>query len=295
LIGVVCEPAPDTERQALGVVFLNSGILHHVGACRLHVRLARKLAAAGFCSVRFDLSGIGDSEARKDTLSFEQSAQLEVAEAMDHMAATRNVQKFLLVGLCSGADMGFLVSQADARVVGLCQLDAYAYRTRGYYIRYYAPKVLRPGPWINFIRRKLGLPSNSYSKGPEPGADYVRPEYRRTFPPKQVVENGLRTLTARGVDLLYLFSGGQPDHYNHRSQYQSSFRSVDFGGRIQVEYFGDADHLFSALHHQEQIDRILPEWALRVAKRTSSAQPPAGRSAPITVPAGRASSTAGAN
>ncbi|MGH7468363.1 MAG: hypothetical protein ACRENP_10295 [Longimicrobiales bacterium] len=297
LIGVLSEPPAGTERQPVGVVFLNSGILHHVGACRIHVRLARKLAAAGFCSIRFDLSGIGDSEARKDSLSFEQSAQLEVQEALDHLAASKKLQHFLLVGLCSGADMAFLVSQNDARVVGLCQLDGYAYRTPGYFLRYYAPKVFRLKPWLNLIRRKLGQASSTANgKGPEPGADYVRPEYRRRFPPKETVEAGLRTLTARGVDLLYLFSAGQGDHYNHRRQYERSFRNVDFGGRIQVEYYGDADHLFSALRHQEQVDQVIPQWAARVAQRNSvdTAEQTENVPATLNVRAARAASSANA-
>lgn len=273
LIGVLAEPRRGTDAARPGVIFLNSGILHHVGACRLHVRLARRLADAGFSSLRFDLSGIGDSEARKDSLTFEQSAALEVQEVMDYLTTTKGVREFILIGLCSGADMGFNVSQADKRVIGLVQLDAYAYRTPGYYLRYYAPRLLSVQVWTSFIKRKLGLTSG-YSKGPEPGADYVRPEYRRRFPPQTQVAAGLRTLTQRGVDLLYLFSGGQPDHYNHRGQYVRSFRDVDFGGRIQVEYYGDADHLFSGMEHQRLVDDVITAWVERLGRRRGAAVRP---------------------
>jgi pimeloyl-ACP methyl ester carboxylesterase len=265
LIGVLTEPARAEGRP--GVVFLNSGILHHVGACRLHVRLARRLAEDGFTSLRFDLSGIGDSEARKDSLSFEQSAVLEVREAMDYLQASKGIGEFLLVGLCSGADMGFRVSLEDPRVVGLAQMDAYAYRTSGYYLHHYGPRLLSAEVWKNFLRRKLlgRVPAAPGAKGSEPGEDYVRAEYRRRFPPKAEVEAGLRTLAGRGVDLLFLFSGGQVDHYNHRRQHERAFRSIDFRGWIRVEYYGDADHLFSAFEHQEAVDRVIHEWAGQVA------------------------------
>lgn len=272
LIGVLAEPRRGTDAARPGVIFLNSGILHHVGACRLHVRLARRLADAGFSSLRFDLSGIGDSEARKDSLTFEQSAALEVQEVMDYLTTTKGVREFILVGLCSGADMGFNVSQADHRVIGLVQLDAYAYRTPGYYLRYYAPRLLSVQVWTNFLKRKLGLISG-YTRGPEPGADYVRPEYRRRFPPQEQVAAGLRTLTQRGVDLLYMFSGGQPNHYNHRGQYERSFRGIDFGGRIQVEYHGDADHLFSGMQHQRLVDDVITAWVERIGKRAAAIRP----------------------
>jgi pimeloyl-ACP methyl ester carboxylesterase len=262
LIGVLAEPAKTETRP--GVVFLNSGILHHVGACRLHVRLARRLAARGFTSIRFDLSGIGDSEPRKDSLPFEQSAVVETREAMDHLQEARGIQQFILVGLCSGADMGFRVALEDPRVVGLAQLDAYAYRTRGYYLRHYAPRLVRWEVWRNFLRRKLlrQVPAVS-GKGPEPTEDYVRAEYRRRFPPREEVEVGLKALVGRGVDMLFLFSGGQPDHYNHRDQHRRAFPRVDFR-KIRVEYYREADHLFSRLDHQQEVDRVIEEWALRV-------------------------------
>ena len=61
LVGVVTEAATGTaaaDRPAF--LFLNSGILHRVGSCRMHVRMARALSAAGFDCLRFDYSGIGD-------------------------------------------------------------------------------------------------------------------------------------------------------------------------------------------------------------------------------------------
>ena len=87
LVGILTEPEPirsHPDRPA--IIFLNSGILHRVGSCRMHVRLAWALAEAGYPSLRFDLSGIGDSDTRKDALAFEQSAPLEIREAMDRVA-----------------------------------------------------------------------------------------------------------------------------------------------------------------------------------------------------------------
>ena len=43
------------------VIFLNAGIVHHVGPNRLHVKLARALAEERYEVLRFDLSGLGES------------------------------------------------------------------------------------------------------------------------------------------------------------------------------------------------------------------------------------------
>ena len=70
LVGVVTEASNGAGRDGgPAVIMLNSGILHHVGACRLHVKLARALAPVGYTVMRFDHSGIGDSDARRETLA----------------------------------------------------------------------------------------------------------------------------------------------------------------------------------------------------------------------------------
>src|SRR5215204_2692196 len=98
LTGILSEPENGvTPADRPAFILLNSGILHRVGSCRLHVRIARALAAAGFSSLRFDFSGIGDSEPRRDSLSFEESSRVEVREAMDYAAQTRGVRRFVLM------------------------------------------------------------------------------------------------------------------------------------------------------------------------------------------------------
>src|SRR5688500_16341172 len=117
LVGIVTEASNGGREGGPAVIMLNSGILHHIGACRLHEKLARALAPVGYTVMRFDHSGIGDSDARRETLPFEKSAVLDVQEAMDYLTATRGAREFVLMGLCSGADMSFKVAGADSRVV----------------------------------------------------------------------------------------------------------------------------------------------------------------------------------
>lgn len=48
LVGVLTEAAGGADADRPAFLFLNSGILHRVGSCRMHVRLARALSAAGY-------------------------------------------------------------------------------------------------------------------------------------------------------------------------------------------------------------------------------------------------------
>ena len=270
LVGILTEPAPGSPVKPT-VVLLNSGILHHVGASRLYVQVARRLAAAGHAAFRFDFSGIGDSESRKDTLGAADSAVVETREAMDLLAARRNNDQFILFGLCSGADMGFKVAGDDPRVVGLIQLDPFAYRTRGYWVRHYGPKLLRPAPWKNFIEVRYRKWQASRTPAPaEESTEYVAPEYRRIFPPREQVEAKLRTLVDRGVQLLNIFSDGQPDHINHGAQYARAFPNLDFMGRLRVEYVPFAAHTFTDLNDQARVIATIAEWAEQVWNGTAA-------------------------
>ncbi|MCU0621297.1 MAG: hypothetical protein MUC69_07335 [Gemmatimonadales bacterium] len=265
LVGIVTEPAV-ARAGAPFVVFLNAGLIHRVGASRLHVQLARRLAAAGVTSLRFDFSGVGDSEARTDTLPFEESAVLETREAMDYLAQSRGAERFVLVGLCSGADAGFYTAQQDARVVGLCQLDPFAYRTPAYWVRFYGPRLVSPSKWrekvANGVRRveRMLQPAPAAVADGAVTTDVIPSPYDRAFPPKATVEAGLRTLVQRGVRMLVIFTNALEDHYNHEGQYRAAFRHLGVGSLLEERFYPRADHVLSGLDAQARALREIAEW-----------------------------------
>lgn len=69
LVGVVCEPDAGPRPDVPAVLLFNVGLNHRVGPGRLNVDLARRLAHSGYATLRFDLSGLGDSEPRDDPRS----------------------------------------------------------------------------------------------------------------------------------------------------------------------------------------------------------------------------------
>ncbi len=277
LVGITSEPPKGIETVAdPAIVLLNSGLLHRVGAARMHVRVARRLAHMGYRVLRFDFSGIGDSEARRDGLTFEDSASREVVSAMDYLQDTKGSSKFVLMGLCSGADIGFMTAQNDTRVEGLIQLDPFVYRTPGYYLRHYLRQARDPGAWKTFLsqRAKRIWPGRRDSSGEEEAELEVSP-YLREFPPRSQVAKSLESLVSRGVRLLHLFSGGQAWAYNYRRQYQDTFKDVDFRGLLEIEYRPDADHIFSQLAAQDFVVDTTAAWIRR--HFPASAEQPSAR------------------
>jgi pimeloyl-ACP methyl ester carboxylesterase len=288
LVGVMTEAAAGTNSgDRPGFVFLNSGILHRVGSCRLHVRMARALSAAGFHSMRFDFSGMGDSDQRRDALPYEESAVVETQEAMDHLAKTKGVRRFVLVGLCSGADMAHETAVKDPRVAGLVELDAWAYRTLGHHLRHYAPKLLDVAVWRNSLAIRWRMMRGTYvdPRTCVPGSEGVEidvPKYVRVFPPRDRVANDLRNFVSRGIAMYNIWTGGLQE-YNHRGQHASTFKDVPFGALLREEHLPDADHILTALPHQDYVIRSVVEWGQGLAPAGVAAGAPPVESARPTL------------
>ncbi|MEX2577609.1 MAG: hypothetical protein WD342_01015 [Verrucomicrobiales bacterium] len=267
LVGILTEPDPDVAvPDAPVVVILNSGIMHRAGASRLYVQVARGLAEDGFSSLRFDFSGIGDSEVRRDSIPIEQRFTLETREAMDYLETVTGSDRFIVGGLCSGADGAFWAGLDDERVVGIWQIDGFCYKTLGYQIRRYGPKLLNPKAWVHSVR--VRLTKSSESEAEETGDVFVKPEYRRVFPPKEVVGEGLGALLERGVGLYFFFTGGL-EEYGYANQHEETFPELDLGSRAHVFHIGEATHLVSDLAHQAAFLTDLRSWAARFKPATN--------------------------
>jgi pimeloyl-ACP methyl ester carboxylesterase len=250
LVGILAAPASaDPLFSRLAVLFLNAGVIHRVGPHRLHVNLARDFAARGVTSLRIDLSGIGDSRPVPGALSFRQSSVVDAKAAMDWLTAETGLQRFVLFGLCSGADNAIATGLADERVVGLVLLDPPAYVTPQSRLRKVAARVRGLG-WgqaaamlaARLIRRALGG---------------TRPEIvgGRAVPPLPEYRAQLTSLVAREVAILAIFSGSLRERYTHPEQL---FELIpELRGKVDLAYFPAANHMFTEFEAQSALARTV--------------------------------------
>ncbi len=111
LFGILARPtgaAGDDARPA--IVLCNAGAAHHVGPNRLYVTLARRLAALGFASLRFDLESLGDSVNRvsaRENYPYPHQATGDTRSAIEHLRDRHGYRRFVPLGLCSGAHTVF--------------------------------------------------------------------------------------------------------------------------------------------------------------------------------------------
>jgi pimeloyl-ACP methyl ester carboxylesterase len=266
LVGILTLPtAPSVASDVPTVVILNAGIIHRVGPNRLHVTLARVLASRGFPVLRFDLSGVGDSGNRVDTLSPIEAALADIREALDDLeAAGRTRRGVVLVGLCSGAAHALLSAEVDQRVVGLIPIDLYIPRTAGYYLRHYGSRVVKLQAWLNFVcgrhpvwralKRRFAPPA----RGDEGTEADTPPLSRRRI--QAILERAFRAALERGVRLLGVFTAGMEKQHNYREQLLDAFPRVPFGRLLRLEYFSNADHTFSAEAERTRLIRLVEFW-----------------------------------
>jgi len=272
VIGIVTEaPAragggsPEPDRP--NIMFLNAGVLHRVGPHRLHVTLARLLAAEGFRGLRIDLSGIGDSRNLPGTLTFRESSIADARSAMDCLPAQSGVAQFICFGLCSGADNGLATALADERVVGLILVDPPTYATIRSHMRALGDKlssfrgaVVPMAAWAagvaarrarqylqTLMRRLTGRDSNVPTQA-----------QGRALPLPEELYSQFSALLDRGVRILCVFSGANGAGYNDREQLYESFPRLR--GRMDVMYFPAANHVFTELDARAALLGAVTGW-----------------------------------
>jgi len=250
LLGLLSRPAgPPTEE---GIVLLNAGIVHRIGPHRLNVKIARRLADAGSACLRFDLSGLGDSPPPEPGLSHEDQAVADVLGAVDDLVAATGAARVALVGLCSGADNAYRAALADARISALVLLDPFAYGTPSARIVRTIEKARDRHRW----RRRLARLGRAGDTPPAPGGA----ETDRLAPPREAFGRDLAALTARGTDILILYTNYVEETLTSPTHFFGAFADFDFRGRLTVEVNRAADHTYTALAAQADLIRRLQSW-----------------------------------
>ena len=273
LAGILAEASSATlVKDAPVVVLLNAGIIHRVGPNRMYVFLARALATAGYTSLRFDHSGIGDSPNRVDALPPLESALSDIREALDWLATNKQANRFILLGLCAGADHSLLYASADRRVVGMALLDPSTPRTKRYHFNEFCRKfssfaTKSPRQAIGSISNQLKRLSNVREAAGPSSNEPIDPRLSDDEL-RKILESHYRTCVLADVKMLALFTGGMPGYHNYREQLIDAFPDVAFGDLLTLEYAPQSDHAFTSEANRELLRQSVLRW-LQSTKFTS--------------------------
>lgn len=247
LVGILSEPERSTRRDVPAVLFWNVGINHRVGPSRLWVDLARRLVRAGFVVLRFDLSGLGDSEPRQGDASEAERALADIRDAMDAVTKHTGVRTFAVTGFCSGVDSAHAIAALEERVIGAAFIEGYAYPTMLHKAR--RPfKVLQPRRWERWVKRRF--PSFAGAHGAARDVSAGEPIFVREYPKEDRFKDDVRAMLDRKKKLLFVYAGANRDHYSYKKQILDILGR--FRGRhVEVAFLKRADHVFS--RHEDRL------------------------------------------
>lgn len=270
LVGIVTEPERVDEGAPAAIV-LNAAMLHRVGPFRMSVDLTRRLAMRGIPALRFDLAGIGDSVARGgDNRPERERVRADVAAGMEVLARRFGTERFVPIGLCSGAYNAHNVAASDPRVAGAVFLDGYGYRTRGYHLRRLGPLLFWPRRWRNAARRQLARLTGARPTGPGRPRDPRMDIFDAPFPAREQTRAELEGMVARGARLLFVFTGGVPEYFNGQNQLREMYGTLADSPLVASEYYPESDHTYPALAHRRVLFERIEAWFARHFLGTAS-------------------------
>ena len=260
LFGILTKPSKLTltsvERPIF--IFLSSGITHRAGPRRLYVRLARKLAKAGFTSLRIDLAGKGDSISQNH-LTHEESLKEDFKDIVSFLETGRDKLQLVMCGLCSGADDAIRTTPQDNRVVGMILLDPVCIRDKGFKVR----GVLRKFTHFALYRRKIKSMLGKKVKKiitSEKSVDHLD---MRNFPSPQQLRESFQLIQQRNGRVFSLFTSYAEDYYNDQGQFGRVLKVDNYQTYCSEHYWPGASHTYSLELHREKLIDEIKNWAIK--------------------------------
>lgn len=251
-------PAP----PPLVALLTNSGVIPRSGPNRMNVHLAREFARMGVPSIRFDLSGLGDSGRPDGGRALLDQWVADTRAAMDHAQRHFGCARFVMIGFCSGAEVAHLVGLQDTRLRAALLWDLYAYPTPVSRVLAWAHRLGRLG-WRGLCRKvRVHLSGLLRRPLPAPSTATAAPagDAPSRSPDKAVFTQRIQALVDQDVDLLFAYAQGNPLWFNHAGQFRDMFRGQRFLERVDFEFLDTADHLLTTPAAQQAFLRMTQAW-----------------------------------
>jgi dienelactone hydrolase len=280
LVGILHQPVGDAHPQYPVIILINGGIIHRVGPNRLYVKLARALQEVGWTSLRFDLSGLGDSPKSLQRLDSGNDIH-DVKQAMDFIEASKGIHEFILMGICSGADIAFNTALKDDRVVGVVPVNGYFYEVNemsevlkkakaAVAMRYYKKNMLSMSRWLKIIQGKSGaLRWKNIVRIANSMLQFIHRKIKprklrvtkdgKTDPSKFTIRNW-KVLVKRNTRLFHIFSEGSDSHDVFTLTAAAQLKGYIQGGIIDYTLIEDADHTCTPVWSQGYLITLIKDW-----------------------------------
>jgi len=265
LVGIVATPSTAAD---VGVLILVGGPQYRVGSHRQFTLLARSLAEAGIASLRFDFTGMGDSEgARRE---FDQTAE-DISSAVDALFAfIPTMTRVVLWGLCDAASSAMMFGYRDPRVAGMVLLNPWVhngeYSPQVKLAHYYRPSLSKKNQWRRLLSGKIRLApalkelaSDAVALLRRRSVNLLRPPSGRSF-----VEEMLSGLQQFKHEILIVLSETDltAREFSTLIARDSVWKAAISQPAISIHSVLGADHTFSQKRCKEEVSKLTIDWVL---------------------------------
>jgi pimeloyl-ACP methyl ester carboxylesterase len=238
------------------VVFLNTGAISHAGMNGMWPRMARRLAQGGMTSLRFDISGFGDSPSRPGQLDpfTNMGEALGDVDAAIAWLQSRGHTRITLIGFCWGAQLACNVALRDRRVSGMVMINPRRLfwrletppdgAVRG--MKGYLRLARDPARWRSVLsggvspRRVAEVMAQLLHRTLE--AQGARARRREAAP--QAAARMVRSISARGADAFVVQGFDDPFLAEFEDYFGVPRTALPELFGMQMEYPAGVDHLF---------------------------------------------------
>jgi dienelactone hydrolase len=266
LFGILHRPVVPGPLPA--IVLVNAGCVSRMGPHRQYVPLARQWAGLGFPVLRLDLSGIGDSPAAagaEENLTYPPGARADLQRALGWLEGRTGVGRFVLVGLCSGADLAFAAAE-DPRVAGVVMLNPRTFCVneldkveawKG--ARWYQESMHRKDAWAKLLRGDVDLLRVARTMAPKAAQLIGRKVRRLVARGDDSVPARLRALCERGVDVTLIVAPHDPGIDYVDANFAAGMRALGTLDHFHRTTITGTDHTFTALWAQRRVAELVTE------------------------------------
>lgn len=281
LLGVLAEPQSG-RAATCGVLILIGGPQYRAGSHRQFVLLARRLAAAGYASLRFDYRGMGDSTGT--TRDF-RAVDADIDAALGaFLRAAPHIGRIVLLGLCDAASAALMHDPRDPRVAGQVLLNPWVRNdvslARVQVRHYYTGRLRNAAFWRKLARGEVdcraalrGFAARLHTawRG-DACADRDEPSFQ------DAMANGLRRFAG---PVLLILSGNDLTAREFRDYTAQSprWRGLLEAPRVTRIDIDGADHTFSCGAWTQRVEDAVLDWldsAMRAPAEATEATAAAG-------------------
>ena len=286
LFGILCEPA-DGRRRGATVIMLTTAYERMSGWGRVTTETARKLAAAGIASLRFDAANAADSPpvAGAPQQIIYSDAQYDDVDAAVALIASRGLGPVVIAGRCSGGYLAVRAVARDARIRGAVSANPYAFFWDGsqsieellqfvpQQLSTYGVKLFRADTWRRIASGQINLKYaviNTLRSLRKRSLKFAGPLFE-AIPSlsreRREVHHVFQAIQAHGTELSLLYSQADVGLHHFSLHFGNDGAGLARYPNARFVIVADADHDLTTPHFRALYQREIETVALKCFPR----------------------------